>query len=205
MLLLITFLILAACAAAEFFKRNFLSRPVVYHITMMFSILAMTYSTLSIMSSMSRDLFWTASHVVRLLALAVYVRGNIFPIDKSLDRYCSDPDLYAAKRLISTGILGVCLFTALAYIASVHNQNQEFEYSSSGESTAAQLAYMIVILCILMSVLAGILITNGCIRYINSTDKDSFKRSFSIFLTFVPVINFFYGIVCFIKIKLEVA
>ncbi len=205
MLLAVTFLILAACAAAEFFKRYFLSLPVVYHIAMLFSILAMTYSTLSLMSSMSHDFYWFASHVVRLMALAVYLRGNIFPINKKLDKYCSDPELYAAKRLISTGVLGVCLFTALAYIVFIYNQNQEFEYSPSGESIAAQLAYMILILCVLMSALAGVLITNGCIRYINNTDKDGFKKYFRIFLTFVPVLNFFYGIVCFIKIKLEVA
>ena len=205
MLLAIAFLILAACVAAEFFKRFFLSLPVVYHITMLFSILVMTYSTLSLMSSMSRDFYWFASHVVRLLALAVYVRGNIFPINKELDKYCSAPELYAAKRLISTGILDVCLFTALAYIVFIYNQNQEFEYSPSGESIAAQLAYMILILCVLMSALAGVLITNGCIRYINDTDKSGFKKNFRIFLTFVPVLNFFYGIVCFIKIKLEVA
>lgn len=206
MILLITFLILAACAAAEFFKRNFLSRPVVYHITMLFSILAMAYSTIGIMSS-SFDFYCFACHIVRLGALAVYIRGHILPIDESLDRYCSAPDLYAAKRLIFTGILGVCLYTILAfcvYCYSNYYASQQVDYEHS-ENWYALFIAAIFYICVLMTAVAGALITNGCIRYINSTGKKGFKRNFSIFLTFVPIINFFYGIVCCIKIKLEVA
>lgn len=204
MLLAIAFLILAACAAAEFFKRYFLSRPVVYHITMLFSILAMAYSTIGIMSS-SFDFYCFASHIVRLLAFAVYIRGHILPIDKSLDRYCSDPDLYAAKRLISTGILGVCLYMLMAagvYRYSHYHASQQAGYEHSEDWYALYIAAIFYI-CVLMSFFAGALITNGCIRYINNTDKSGFKRNFSIFLTFVPIVNFFYGIICFIKIKLE--
>lgn len=203
MLLAVTFLILAACAAEELFKRYFLSRPVVYHITMLFSILAMAYSTIGIMSS-GFDLYCFVCHIVRFLALAVYIRGHILPIDKSLDRYCSNPDLYAAKRLISTGIAGVCLYTVLAvcvYRYSNYYASQQNEYHS--EDWGALFIAAIFFMCILMSAFAGALITNGCIRYINSTDKSGFKRNFSIFLTFVPIVNFFYGIVCFVKIKLE--
>lgn len=206
MLLAVTFIILAACAAAEFFKRNFLSRPVVYHITMLFSILAMAYSTIGIMSS-GFDFYCFACHIVRLGALAVYIRGHILPIDKSLDRYCSDPGLYAAKRLIFTGILGVCLFMLMAagvYRYSHYYASQQVDYEHSEDWYALYIAALFYI-CVFMSFFAGALITNGCIRYISSTNNDGFKRNFSIFLTFVPIVNFFYGIVCFIKIKLEVA
>lgn len=206
MLLSVAFLILAACAAAEFFKRNFLSRPVVYHITMLFSILAMAYSTIGIMSS-SFDFYCFACHIVRLAALALYIRGHIFPIDGSLDRYCSAPDLYAAKRLISTGILGVCLYMIMAagvYRYSHYYASQQVGYEHS-ENWYALFIAAVFYICVLMSAFAGALITNGCIRYINSKDKVGFKRNFNIFLTFVPIVNFFYGIVCFVKIKLEVA
>lgn len=49
--------------------------------------------------------------------------------------------------------------------------------------------------------LADILISNGCIRYILTTDMTKGKKALWIFLSLIPVFNFVYGIKCLKKIN----
>lgn len=49
--------------------------------------------------------------------------------------------------------------------------------------------------------LADILIANGCIRYILTTDRTKGQKALWIFLSFIPVFNFWYGIYCIVKIN----
>lgn len=49
--------------------------------------------------------------------------------------------------------------------------------------------------------LADILIANGCIRYIITTDKTKGKKALWIFLSLIPAVNLIYGIWCIRKIN----
>lgn len=51
------------------------------------------------------------------------------------------------------------------------------------------------------ALLANILIANGCIRYILTTDMTKGKKALWIFLSLIPVFNFVYGIICLTKIN----
>lgn len=49
--------------------------------------------------------------------------------------------------------------------------------------------------------LVNILIANGCIRYILTTDKTKLKKALWIFLSIIPAFNLVYGIICLTKIN----
>ncbi len=53
----------------------------------------------------------------------------------------------------------------------------------------------------LMTMLFVLLIANGCIRYILTTDKTKGKKALWIFLSLIPAFNFIYGISCLAKIN----
>ncbi len=53
----------------------------------------------------------------------------------------------------------------------------------------------------LMTMLFVLLIANGCIRYILTTDKTKGKKALWIFLSLIPAFNFIYGINCLTKIN----
>lgn len=52
-----------------------------------------------------------------------------------------------------------------------------------------------------MTLIPVLLIANGCIRYILTTDKTKGKKALWIFLSLIPVFNFMYGIICLKKIN----
>lgn len=52
-----------------------------------------------------------------------------------------------------------------------------------------------------MTLIPVLLIANGCIRYILTTDKTKGKKALWIFLSLIPVFNFVYGIICLKKIN----
>lgn len=52
-----------------------------------------------------------------------------------------------------------------------------------------------------MTLIPVMLIANGCIRYILTTDKTKGKKALWIFLSLIPVFNFVYGIICLTKIN----
>lgn len=52
-----------------------------------------------------------------------------------------------------------------------------------------------------MTLLFVLLIANGCIRYILTTDMTKGKKALRIFLSLIPAVNLVYGIRCLIKIN----
>lgn len=197
-------LVLAVLVAAGIFKRNFLSRSVVYPVTMLFSIFLMNNAAFVILDYTNVMSYLIASYVINILSLLIYIRGHIFPIYFDLEeKYKGYKPLYAAKRLIFTGFLGVCLYTLLSACVLCYAFFME-SGSEYGENYAGLIVFSTFIMCIFMSVLAGLLIINGCIRYILTTDKTKGKKVLFIILTFVPVFNVVYGVMCLKKISKKV-
>lgn len=197
-------LALAVLIIIGIFKRGFLSRPVVYHITVLFSIFLMNNSAFVINDS-NVEWYVTVSYFINILSLIIYIRGHIFPINKNLDKYRGDPKLYAAKRLIFTGFLGVCLYTLLAvcvYCYALYYGSQQS--NENHEKWALLYIYAKFFMCLVTSAAAGLLITNGCIRYILTTDKTKGKKVLYIILTFIPIFNVVYGVICLKRISKKV-
>ena len=196
---------LAVLVAIEFSKRNFLSRPVVYHITMLLSIFFVNNAVFAILGGTNILSHLIASHVINILSLGIYIRGHIFPTNEDLSVYSVAAELNAAKRLIFTGLLGVCLYTLLSaamycYSCYYAEQQRQRNYEHSEDYGALMIAVMFMF-CIFMVVLAGFLVTNGCIRYILNTDRTDENKKRCILLTFIPIINVVYGVICLIKIS----
>lgn len=197
--MVIALMILTACAVTDYFKRYFLSLPVVYHITMLLSIFTICNSAWVTVNGTNIMWYVAVSHITNILSLLVYIRGHILPINEHLDKYSAAPELYAAKRLIFTGILGVGLYTLLSagvYCYSLYHaaQQRKYYYEHSEDYTAL-IILGVFIFCIFMVALSGLLISNGCIRYILTTDTKKSKKA-RIILSFVPVFNVVYGIIC---------
>lgn len=195
---------LAVLIAAGIFKRDLLSRPVVYHISMLFSIFLINNAAFVIMDGTNVMSYLIASHVINILSLAIYIRGHIFPIYFDLEeKYIGYKPLYAAKRLIFTGFLGVCLYTLLSACVFCYPFFLENDHEH-GENYAALIVLATFVFCIFMAVFAGLLITNGCIRYILTTDWKKGKKALFIILTFIPIFNVVYGVMCLKKISKKV-
>lgn len=200
---------LAAVIAVGIFKRHFLSRPVVYHISMLLSIFFMINAALVILlDSMNAELYVIASYAVNILSLAIYIRGHIFPIYFDLEeKYRGYRPLYAAKSLVFTGFWGVCLYTFLSvcvygYASFLEAENQYYEHLPC-DMSGIEYSIMFIML-VIMAVLAGLLMTNGCIRYILTTDWKKGKKALFIILTFIPIFNIVYGVMCLKKISQKV-
>lgn len=206
--LVIALLILAACAVTDYFKRYFLSLPVVYHITMLLSIFTVNNSVWVMVNGTNIMWYVAVSHVTNILSLLVYIRGHILPINEHLDKYSAAPELYAAKRLIFTGILGVCLYTILSagvYCYSLYYAARQRQYGyEHSEDYGALIIAAVFIFCLFMVALSGFLVTNGCIRYILNTDRTEKNRKWYILLTFIPIINVVYGFTCLNKISKKI-
>lgn len=197
-------LALAVLIIIGIFKHGFLSRPVVYHITVLFSIFLMNNAVLVISGNTNVMSYLIASHIINILSLVIYIRGHIFPICFDLEeKYSGYKPLYAAKRLIFTGVLGVCLYTLLAACVFCYALFLENDYEHA-ENYAGLIIFVTFIFCILMAALAGLLITNGCIRYILTTDKTKGKKVLYIILMFIPIFNFVYGVICLKRISKKV-
>lgn len=201
-------IVLAVLVAIEFFKRNFLSRPVVYHITMLLSIFLINNAVFAILGGTNILSHLLASHVINILSLGIYIRGHIFPTNEDLSVYSVAAELNAAKRLIFTGLLGVCLYTILSaavYCYSCyHAEQQQRYYPDQSEDYEGLMIAVMFIFCIFMVALAGFLVTNGCIRYILNTDRTEKNKKWYILLTFIPIINVVYGVICLRKISKKV-
>ena len=202
-------IVLAVLVAIGIFERHFLSRPVVYHISMLLSIFLMNNAALVILVEwMSTEWYVIASHIVNILSLAIYIRGHIFPIYLDLEeKYSGYRPLYAAKSLIFTGFFGVCLYTFLSvcvycYASLLEAENQYYEHHPC-DMSGIEYSIMFIML-VIMAVLAGLLMTNGCIRYILTTDWKKGKKALFIILTFIPIFNVVYGVMCLKKISQKV-
>lgn len=200
--------VLAVLFAIEFFKRNFLSRPVVYHITVLFSIFLINNAVFAILGGTNILSHLLASHVINILSLAIYIRGHIFPTTEDLSIYSVVSELNAAKRLIFTGLLGVCIYTLLSAAvygySCYHAEYQQRYYPDQSEDYEGLFIAVMFIFCIFMVALAGFLVTNGCIRYILNTDRKENNKKWYILLTFIPIINVIYGVICLKKISKKV-
>lgn len=161
-----------------------------------------------LLDGMNTELYVIASYVVNILSLAIYVRGHIFPIYFDLEeKYRDYKPLYAAKRLIFTGFFGVCLYTFLSvcvycFALLLEAENQYYEHHPCDQS-GIEYSIMFIML-VIMAVLAGLLMINGCIRYILTTDWKKGKKAFFIILTFIPIFNVVYGVMCLKKISKKV-
>ena len=195
---------LAVTVIIEFFKRDFLTMPVVYHITMLFSIFLMNNAAFVMSGNTNIMSYLIASYVINILSLLIYIRGHIFPINFDLEeKYRDYKPLYAAKRLIFTGFLGVCIYMFLSACVFCYSFFLENDYEY-GENYAGLIVMATFIMCIFMAVLAGLLMTNGCIRYILTTDWKKGKKALFIILTFIPIFNVVYGVMCLKKISKKV-
>lgn len=199
---------LAVTAVIGLFKRNFLSHSVVYPITMLLSIFFMCNGVLAISSGSNVLSYLIASHVIVILSLAIYIRGHIFPTNEDLDIYNVVSELNAAKRLIFTGFLGVCLYTILSVAVYCYScyyaEHQRQIHYDHFEDYGALIIAVTFIFCIFMVAAAGLLVTNGCIRYILNTDRTEENKKRFILLTFIPIFNVVYGVICLKKISKRV-
>ncbi|MDE6133759.1 MAG: hypothetical protein K2G04_10375, partial [Oscillospiraceae bacterium] len=95
-------------------------------------------------------------------------------------------------------LLAVCVYCYSNYYAS---QQTDYEHS---ENWYALFIAAIFFICVLMSAAAGALVTNGCIRYILNSDRAEKNKKWYILLTFIPIINVIYGVICLKKISKKV-
>lgn len=164
------------------------------------------------------------------VCLTVYIRGHISPVDKTLEKYSGGIRFYAARRLISVGIAGNLLYGLLFIAVAVETSTIAGGLLLPPEMTVSEFLFMpifyLLLLCVpilnilvilmfivvgaefvalgataLMTLIPILLIANGCIRYILTTDMTKGKKALWIFLSFIPVFNFIYGIICLTKIN----
>lgn len=155
-----------------------------------------------------------------ILSAMVYIRGHIKPVDDTSGQLAyadtQQVKISAAKRLILTGSLGAIIFGIifiLLFIALMMN----FAWSVfillflmiPGINVLVVLILLAAIILVgtyigaqaamvfsfgAAALLMSFLVTNGCIRYILTTDKSREQKIRLGFLTFIPIYNVFYGI-----------
>ena len=161
--------------------------------------------------------------ILMILAITVYIRAHIKPVDKTSPglKY-ADPEqinLSSAKRLMGTGAVGMAIFGFIAiYILVI-----AIEYITLLASVLPFVIVAIVLLfvpgvnifaalvlfwvavvsgavlgvagtAVGITMLMSFLVTNGCIRYILTTDKTKGQKALFILLSFIPVYNVIYGV-----------
>ncbi|MDE5991845.1 MAG: hypothetical protein K2G87_02215, partial [Oscillospiraceae bacterium] len=220
------------------FKRNLLANAVVYTASMLFiPIAALSAVGTPIFAliddvTVGKEILLIAESLALLaVCLTLYIRGHVSPIDKTLEKYSGSIKLYAAKRLISVGIAGSCLYgvlliksiaevTALAVLGGLSISQIPISYLPLLPivfialliTPIVNVAFIFILIIIgaefiwlgataLMTLIPVLLIANGCIRYILTTDMTNGKKALRIFLSLIPVFNFVYGIKCLIKIN----
>lgn len=230
--------IFLAAAIADLFRRHLLSNAVVYTASMLLiPIAALTAVGTPIFALMDdvtvgREILLIAESLALLaVCLTLYIRGHVSPIDKTSEKYSGSIRFYAAKRLISVGIAGNCLYGVLLIesIAEVTSLAVlgGLSISQMPISDLPLLPVILIALLItpifnvififiliiigaefvwlgataLMTLIPVLLIANGCIRYILTTDMTKGKKALWIFLSLIPAFNFVYGIKCLMKIN----
>ncbi|MDE6598462.1 MAG: hypothetical protein K2K34_00100 [Oscillospiraceae bacterium] len=230
--------IFLAAAIADLFKRHLLSNAVVYTASMLIipaaalsAVGAPIYAILENVTIGREILLIAESFALIAVCMTLYIRGHVSPIDKTLEKYSGGIKFYAAKRLISVGIAGNCLYGVLL-IESI----AEVTYLavlgglSISQIPIYDLPFLPVILIALlitpifnvififiliiigaefvwlgatamMTLIPVLLIANGCIRYILTTDMTKGKKALWIFLSLIPAFNLVYGIKCLTKIN----
>lgn len=228
--------VLLVLCIADLFKRHLLSNTAVYSVTMLLVPLSLAAAVAAFFASLGGTsigkIIFSIIGCLALLAVAatVYVRGNIFPVDKNkierspiLTRLLCTPqeslllwdlrkcylrhtpadkrggDTYACR---SGGLLGsnivLPVMLLLLLVPFVNIIVICFFLVIGAE-------FVILGVTAFMTLLPVIMIANGCIRYILTTDKTKGKKVLWILLSLIPAFNFVYGIWCIVKInkKLE--
>lgn len=161
------------------------------------------------------------------VSVTVYIRGHIKPVDKTRTETSPLLDtvaLYSARKLIAVGMAGNVVYGILLLISSAEILVLAGLAVSSGAVIYLPLLLLLllvpffniivififlvigaefVVLAItaFMTLLPVLLIANGCIRYILTTDKTKGKKVLWILLSLIPAFNFGYGIYCLVKIN----
>lgn len=229
-ILLAVFMVLCI---ADLFKRHLLSNTAVYSVTMLLSPLAVVAAVGAFFGSLGGaslgTIIFSIIGCLALFAVAatVYVRGNIFPVDKNrVERspYLDTAALYSARKLIAVGLAGNVLYGIPLLISAAEILMLVGIAVSSG--AIMFLPLMLILLLIpfvnivvififlvigaefvvlgitaFMMLLPVAMIANGCIRYILTTDKSKGKKVLWILLSLIPAANFVYSIYCIVQIN----
>lgn len=160
-------------------------------------------------------------------SVTVYIRGHIKPVDKTRTEASPRLDtvaLYSARKLIAVGMAGNVVYGILLLVSAAEILMLVGMAVSSG--AVMLLPYLLLLLLVpfvniivififlvigaefvvlaitaFMTLLPVLLIANGCIRYILTTDKTRGKKFLWIFLSLIPGFNFGYGIYCIVNIN----
>ena len=225
--------VLLVLCIADLFKRHLLSNTAVYSVTMLLVPLSLAAAVAAFFASLGGTsigkIIFSIIGCLALFAVAatVYIRGNIFPVDKNrIERspYLDTTALYSARKLIAVGLAGNVIYGILLLISVAEILMLVGIAVSSGAIMLLPLMLLlllvpfvnIIIIFIFlfigaefvilgvtafMTLLPVIMIANGCIRYILTTDKTKGKKVLWILLSLIPAFNFVYGIYCIVKIN----
>ena len=192
------------------------------------AICSFMYSLVDRNSSWVIILTFLGSALLTALAAAVYIRGHIKPVDKTSRQleYASPEqvNISALKRLVITGTVGMVIFGIIALYALAMAIEYLIVFTFAvpfiigtiicllipGINLFAAMALLaigiaagevIAVVCatITMVMLMSFLVTNGCIRYILTTNKTKGQKALFIFLSFIPIYNVIYGIHSLLK------
>ncbi|MBQ3162332.1 MAG: hypothetical protein IJC04_09445 [Oscillospiraceae bacterium] len=176
-------------------------------------------------------LYFALGILLLVLAAVIYIRGHIVPVNKSavIRKHDGNVSYYAAKRLIVTGsaisvVYGILLIVQSGWLGSVFVSIFGSDIVSIFQAAIFWLLLMLIpfinILVALiflflgaellmlgimtiMFLLPNMLVTNGCIRCIVHSDKTKLMKALFIVLSFIPVFNIIYGIICLKKFSAE--
>lgn len=225
--------VLLVLCIVDLFKRHLLSNTAVYSVTMLLVPLSLAAAVAAFFTSLGGTsigkIIFSIIGCLALLAVAatVYVRGNIFPVDKNrIERspYLDTVALYSARKLIAVGLAGNVIYGILLLISAAEILMLVGLAVSSGAILFLPVMLLlllvpfvnIIVICFFlvigaefvilgvtafMTLLPVIMIANGCIRYILTTDKTKGKKVLWILLSLIPAFNFVYGIWCIVKIN----
>ncbi len=156
-----------------------------------------------------------------VLAVFVYIQGHRFPIDKDSEKYANLSDerlgLIASKRMILVGVIGEVLYliplivmacvTSEMFSAVDRLSEEDGELSGIAFLFMLFLGLIIIALAVILIALAvvvipeSLLISRGCIKFLNMQNKKGSEKSVGIALSLIPLINIIYGICCIKKIS----
>ncbi|MBQ5318685.1 MAG: hypothetical protein J6K17_06295 [Oscillospiraceae bacterium] len=176
-------------------------------------------------------LYFVLGILLLVLAAVIYIRGHIVPVNKSavITKHDGNVSYYAAKRLIVTGsaisaVYGILLIVQSSWLSSVFVSFFGSDIVSIFQAVIFWLLSMLVPLVnifvalifvffgaellmlgmmTIMFLLPNMLVTNGCIRCIVRSDKTKPMKALFIVLSFIPVFNIIYGIICLKRISAE--
>lgn len=218
-IMIVLFVIYAVLVFADLFKRHLLSKPGIYEVTMLLApIAALTAVGTPILSLFTKGigaavLIFIGGAALLILAAAVYIRGHIIPVDKLAGNYA------ASKRLIYLGTAGTAVYGIIMIWQIIELLTL---FNSMGNTVIESIHLLIVLLILLfvpiiniisliillfigaeiaaigiaafLALLMSLLTSNGCIRYIITTDMTKGQKALRIFLSLIPIVNIFMGI-----------